>query len=81
MGAAEDRDQHATLDPQDAAWRARVEGLLTQVLKELRGRRVKGAKRSHSAAARAYETALNAPERYKPTELDMAAARRALNRK
>jgi hypothetical protein len=80
MGAAEDRD-HETLDPQDAAWRARVEGLLTQVLKELRGRRVKGAKSSRSAAARAYETALNAPERYKPTELDMAAARRALNRK
>jgi len=55
-----------------------LESLLTQVLKELRGRKTRGAKRSRSVAERATE---RAELRYKPTELQIAAAKRALARK
>lgn len=52
---------------------ARIEGLMEQVLRELRGRRQRGVKRGRTVVQRAA-----AAITYQPTELQMAAARRAL---
>jgi len=80
MGVAEDRDQESSMDPELSARLATLEGLMAQMLKELRGRKLKGMKRARSVAARAVEHAESDELRYKPTELQRAAARRALRR-
>jgi hypothetical protein len=54
---------------------AHIEGLLEQVLRELRGKRRRGTKRGRTVAQRQA-----AAVTYTPTELQMAAARRALRR-
>lgn len=61
-----------------AAQLCRIEGQLAEVLRELHGRRKRGNRRARSVAARATR---DAELRYKPTELQMAAARRALARR
>jgi hypothetical protein len=59
---------------------AAIEGLLNQVLQELRRRRRSGAKRVRSVQERCLLAAMEETV-YKPTELQIAAARRALGRK
>ena len=56
-----------------------IECLLEQVLRELRGRRRAGVKRTRTVAERALLAVQSNPE-YQPTELQIAAARRALRR-
>ena len=58
---------------------ARIEGLLAEVLRELRGRRRRAGKRTRSVAERSAIAAAN-DTKYVPTELDKAAARKALRR-
>ena len=56
-----------------------IELMLKQVLNELVAGKRRGAKRGRSAAARAYDAVISDPN-YKRTELQVAAARRALGR-
>jgi hypothetical protein len=58
---------------------ARIEGALVQVLRELRGRRRRAGKRTRTVIERASQAAANDTE-YAPTDLDIAAAKRALRR-
>ena len=67
------RTASAMIDPDTNARLARIEGLMEQVLRELRERRRRGAKRARSIADR-----IASEVRYQPTELQIAAARRAL---
>lgn len=65
-------------DPQTAVRLAHIESLLMQVLRELRARRSRAAKRTRTVAERAYDRAVASP--IQPTELQRAAARRAIAR-
>ena len=65
-------------DPEMAERLARIEALLSQVLHELRTRRRSVSKKTRTVAARASAAAMDL---YKPTEMEIAAARRALRRK
>jgi hypothetical protein len=56
-----------------------IELMLKQVLEELSSRKRRGGRRGRSATARAYDSVVSDPN-YKPTELQVAAARRALAR-
>ena len=67
------RTASAMIDPDTNARLARIEGLMEQVLRELRERRRRGAKRARSIADQ-----IASEVRYQPTELQIAAARRAL---
>lgn len=67
------------MDGETAERFARIEGLLAQVLRELRNRKRTAAKRTRTASERAATAAANDTQ-YAPTELDMAAAKRALRR-
>jgi len=65
------------IESADAAARlARIESLVDEVLRELRASRRRGIKRGRSIAQRAADAV-----RYQPTELQIAAARRALSRR
>jgi len=66
--------------PMDAEARfARIESLLEQVLRELRGKKVKAAKRSRAVAHRALGIEENKAVRYQTSELLRARVRRALS--
>lgn len=67
MSAAEDR-------------LARIEGLLIQVLGEVRGKKRKSRKRQKTVADRAAARVESEPEKYQPNDLQKARARRALLR-
>jgi hypothetical protein len=67
------RTAAAMIDPDTNTRLARIEGLMEQVLRELRERRRRGAKRARSIADQ-----IASEVRYQPTELQIAAARRAL---
>jgi hypothetical protein len=58
---------------------ARIEGALAEVLRELRARKRRSSKRAKSVGESAAMAAAN-DTKYAPTELDKAAARRALRR-
>ena len=64
------------IDPETNARLARIESLMNEVLVELRARRRRGIKRARNVVQRAADTV-----RYQPTELQIAAARRALSRR
>ena len=63
---------------EDAARHAEVISLLTQVLKELKARKRRAAKRRGTVAERSADLAEREPAKYQPTELQRARARRAL---
>jgi hypothetical protein len=67
---------HPVIDADTNARLARIESLMNQVLSELRARRRRGIKRGRSLVQRAADAV-----RYQPTELQIAAARRALSRR
>jgi hypothetical protein len=77
---ADQHDKLASPGPLDTADRlTRIEGVLTEVLRELRARKRRAGKRTKSVAERAAMAAAS-DTKYAPTELDKAAARRALRR-
>lgn len=67
------------IDPGIAVRLTRIELMLKQALDELFASKRRGAKRGRSTSARAYDAVVSDPN-YKPTELQVAAARRALAR-
>ena len=76
MGAAEDK--HSTsADPEAADRLTRIEVLLAQLLGEIRTKRRAAAKRTRSIG----QKSLAAAQAIKPTEFEIAAARRALARR
>jgi len=66
-------------DPETNARLANIESLLAQILRELHKKRRGVAKRKRTISDRTLRAAL-AETRYKPTELEIAAARKALAR-
>jgi hypothetical protein len=66
-------------DPEVAERLTNIEGLLVQLLREVRTKRRAGQKRAKTCHDRAWLEAL-AEKEYVPTELQRMAARRALQR-
>lgn len=64
------------IDADTNARLATIESLMNEVLRELRARRRRGIKRGRTVVQRAANEV-----RYQPTELQVAAARRALSRR
>ncbi len=75
MGAAEDRDQQSTMDPETAKRFAHIEGMLAEIIRELRGRKARGQKRSQTMIAKR-----RAEITYVPTDLDVAKAKKIMRR-
>jgi hypothetical protein len=67
------------MDPELNERLVRIEGLLSQLIKDVRASKVRGIKRSRAVGERAVEHAQKADPRYRPTDLQRAAARRILN--
>jgi hypothetical protein len=76
MGAAENRDSE-TEDVETSERLTRIEVLLAQLLGEIRAKRRSAAKSKRSVA----QKSLAAAQALKPTEFEIAAARRALARR
>jgi hypothetical protein len=72
MSAAED---HRGMDPETAARFAHIEGMLAEIIRELRGRKARGAKRSRTLISQR-----RAEITYEPSDLDIAHAKKIMRR-